>query len=314
MCKGVILIGYVYRYTDLNDNIIKYVGIVWSDNRTLSQRIREHELYDDWCKNKKWKIEYLYENINTRTDAEYIESHYISLYHTDKYYNIKKSGWGTSNFVPLRDNWQIYDLEKDLEYRKLIRENLELKNENSKLTQEISQLKLSLQNKEDAIYNMILQKRDDKTNEITNQNTNIEDTTLWWIKERSFKSRTVPKRKNSNEISSIRSENLFCSRKHDRYWSIPCKALLYIDGEKKEKICFDSIKECSDFLEIAPHYIKRSMENRISDTYLEWQGSYFLGIYYYKEKNLSTYPILIKFCGITPLTDLGKQNFIKKNK
>ena len=34
--------GVVYRYIDLNDNQIKYVGIVWSGNRTLKQRVEEH--------------------------------------------------------------------------------------------------------------------------------------------------------------------------------------------------------------------------------------------------------------------------------
>ena len=39
--------AYIYRYTDLVDNIIKYVGIVWSDNRSLEDRLYEHELRDD---------------------------------------------------------------------------------------------------------------------------------------------------------------------------------------------------------------------------------------------------------------------------
>ena len=50
--------AYVYRYTDLSDGIVKYVGVVWSENRTLSQRIREH-FNDKWCKGKKWKIEFI---------------------------------------------------------------------------------------------------------------------------------------------------------------------------------------------------------------------------------------------------------------
>lgn len=101
--------GYVYKYTDLNDNIIKYVGIVWSPNRTLKQRVNEHFKYDSWCKNKKWKIEYIEKNINTRTDAEYFEAHYVSLFHTDKWYNEKKSGWGISSYLPTREDWIIYD-------------------------------------------------------------------------------------------------------------------------------------------------------------------------------------------------------------
>lgn len=102
--------AYVYRYRDNINGIIKYVGIVWSENRTLTQRIYEHQQNDKWCKNGSFTIEYIEENINTRTDAEYFEAHYISLYETDKYFNEKKSGWGTSSFLPNReDDWEKYD-------------------------------------------------------------------------------------------------------------------------------------------------------------------------------------------------------------
>lgn len=102
--------AYVYRYIDNSDGIIKYVGIVWSEDRTLTQRIYEHQRNDDWCKNGDFTIEYIESNINTRTDAEYFEAHYISLYGTDKYFNEKKSGWGVSSFLPDRENdWKKYD-------------------------------------------------------------------------------------------------------------------------------------------------------------------------------------------------------------
>lgn len=108
----------VYRYTDLDDMIVKYVGIVWSNNRTLTQRVREHATYDDWCKNKRWLIEYIEEDIISRTDAEYYESHYISLFGTDKWFNQSKSGWGISNFLPKRNDWKVftgksYKIEKE---------------------------------------------------------------------------------------------------------------------------------------------------------------------------------------------------------
>lgn len=83
--------AYVYRYTDLSDGIIKYVGIVWSENRTLEQRIKEHRK-DKWYQGTQWKIEFISENIQSRTDAEYLESHFISLFGTDKYFNTKKEG------------------------------------------------------------------------------------------------------------------------------------------------------------------------------------------------------------------------------
>ena len=102
--------AYVYRYIDNLDGIIKYIGIVWSKDRTLTQRVYEHQRNDDWCKSGSFTIEYIEENINSRTDAEYFESHYISLYGTDKYYNDKKSGWGVSSFLPDRESeWKKYD-------------------------------------------------------------------------------------------------------------------------------------------------------------------------------------------------------------
>lgn len=111
--------GYVYRYIDPEDNIIKYVGIVYGETRTLQQRINEHKKYDNWCKNKKWIIEYIESDISTRTDAEYFESHYISLYRTDKWFNSSKSGWGISNFLPDKsDEWLIYDKNNNLKHKK----------------------------------------------------------------------------------------------------------------------------------------------------------------------------------------------------
>lgn len=122
--------AYIYRYIDMADNQIKYVGIVWGKTRTLQQRIREHSYFDAWCKSSKWLIEYYSSNITTRTDAEFYESHLISLYKTDKYYNKSKSGWGVSHFLPeIPENaWKIYtnnnllmplcDIEKIKSYKR----------------------------------------------------------------------------------------------------------------------------------------------------------------------------------------------------
>ena len=102
--------GFIYRYTDLNDEIIKYVGIIWAENRSLQQRINEHLKKDSWCWNVPYKVEYIEGNFS-RTDAEYIEAHYISLYETYKYYNRTKSNWGISNYIPYKeDKWKYYDV------------------------------------------------------------------------------------------------------------------------------------------------------------------------------------------------------------
>ena len=94
--------GYVYRYRDNTDGIIKYVGIVYGKTRTLAMRIYEHLLNDEWC-NDNFTIEYITEDIDNRSEAECFESHYISLYETDKYFNKAKSGWGINKYLPDRE-------------------------------------------------------------------------------------------------------------------------------------------------------------------------------------------------------------------
>lgn len=112
--------GYVYRYTDQKDGIIKYVGIVWSSKRDLINRIKEHYRCDKWCFDHNWKIEYI--NVNNRTDCEALESHFISLYRTDLYFNKRKSGWGTSNVYNLFD-WEWKEIKIDFQKSEITRKS-----------------------------------------------------------------------------------------------------------------------------------------------------------------------------------------------
>ena len=114
--------GYVYKYTDVEDNIVKYVGIVWSENRTLLQRVKEHQMYDEWCNGKEWEIEYL--EIDNKTDCEGLEGHFISLYSTSRWYNKGKVNWGISNIYSMI-NWDW----KKLDY---VPENIKIKKRNSR--------------------------------------------------------------------------------------------------------------------------------------------------------------------------------------
>lgn len=93
----------IYRYVDINDGVIKYVGIVFGNTRTLERRIKEHEK-DWWYPKGVWKIEYITEEIDSRSEAEAFESHYISLFHTEMYYNRAKAGWGVNKYLPDRTN------------------------------------------------------------------------------------------------------------------------------------------------------------------------------------------------------------------
>lgn len=93
--------GYVYKFTDLSDGIVKNIGIVYKEGRTLYQRVYEHFRDDEWCKGS-FRIEYI--TVNSRTDASAYESHYIALYQTYKYSNKDKSNWGLSECLLNRDD------------------------------------------------------------------------------------------------------------------------------------------------------------------------------------------------------------------
>ena len=106
--------GIVYRYTDLSDETIKYIGIVWSGNRTLKQRVAEHARDDEWCKQGAWRIEYLKRDIASRTDAEMLEAHYIAKYGTDEHFNTRKKGWGTSDILDDKeDKWELFSTDEE---------------------------------------------------------------------------------------------------------------------------------------------------------------------------------------------------------
>jgi hypothetical protein len=85
-----IKMAKIYRYIDMRDNFIKYVGIVYGENRTLEQRHKEHLKKDIWC-DENFKVQYLDVPINSRSEAEALEAHFISLYQTGSWYNKSKS-------------------------------------------------------------------------------------------------------------------------------------------------------------------------------------------------------------------------------
>ena len=95
---------YVYRYIDIFTGEIKYIGIVYDGS--LSGRIKGHK-NDFWANDSKWKIQYF--QVDTRSEAEAIESHLIALYKTYRFYNTAKSTWGINSYLPnFDDKWIDY--------------------------------------------------------------------------------------------------------------------------------------------------------------------------------------------------------------
>jgi hypothetical protein len=97
----------VYRYIDINDNIVKYIGIV--NQGTLPNRHKTHQR-EDWYKEGTYLCQYI--QLNNQSETEALESHLITYYGTDQYYNKAKAGWGLNSFIqtPNEEEW------KDLEY------------------------------------------------------------------------------------------------------------------------------------------------------------------------------------------------------
>jgi len=98
----------VYRYIDITDGIIKYVGVVHKGD--LRKRLCVHSSRDKWKLKGVWKIQYI--QLRNRSEVEAYESHLISLYGTDKYYNKSKKGWGVNRFLPdVEAQWKDYEEE-----------------------------------------------------------------------------------------------------------------------------------------------------------------------------------------------------------
>lgn len=86
--------GKVYRYVDLQDFSVKYVGIVYDSDR-IKRRIEEH--IKDFDERKTYRVDILDLECE-RIDLEYLEAHFISLYNAE--YNKRKRNYGVSVFIP----------------------------------------------------------------------------------------------------------------------------------------------------------------------------------------------------------------------
>lgn len=100
-CRLSELNNVVYRYVDMDNDSIAYVGIV--TNSSLPTRHKAHE-GEEWYKGGNFLCEYI--EVNTKSEAEAIESHLISLYNPT--YNKAKVGWGLISFLPTEFDWKPF--------------------------------------------------------------------------------------------------------------------------------------------------------------------------------------------------------------
>lgn len=87
---------YVYKYTDVDNDKVIYVG----RTTDLSGRFLQHAK-EPWTKENNFRCEYI--EVNNRTESEALEGHFIELYGTSKDRggrNTKKAGWGLMSFAP----------------------------------------------------------------------------------------------------------------------------------------------------------------------------------------------------------------------
>lgn len=90
----------VYRYTNINNGKIEYVGIVTYGS--LPNRHKTH-CREEWYKNGTFLFEYI--EVATKSEAEAIESHLISLYDSEFLHNKSKVGWGLNSYLPNEYEW-----------------------------------------------------------------------------------------------------------------------------------------------------------------------------------------------------------------
>lgn len=100
---------YVYKYTDLKDNQVKYIGIIKKDSN-FPARFYQHKR-DWWHAEGEWSISYI--EVATQTDAEMLEAHLIEFYNTTKFYNRAKAGWGLSSYLPDADTLEWIPVQNE---------------------------------------------------------------------------------------------------------------------------------------------------------------------------------------------------------
>ena len=95
---------YIYKYVNKETDDVEYVGIIKADSN-FPRRFDQHKS-DSWYKPNKYTI--YYSAVESQTDAEALEGHFISLYESYKFHNKAKDKWGICSFAP-EVSWEEYE-------------------------------------------------------------------------------------------------------------------------------------------------------------------------------------------------------------
>lgn len=96
--------AYIYRYVNKKNGITEYVGIITKESN-FPRRFEQHKR-DPWYEFGKYDIYYAV--VESQTDAEALEGHFIAEYESYDYHNKAKINWGKCSFAP-NVKWEKYD-------------------------------------------------------------------------------------------------------------------------------------------------------------------------------------------------------------
>lgn len=272
--------GYIYRLRDLSDGIIKYVGIIWSNDRSLQKGLSDH-YHDEWYKDKIWEIEFIDKDFKNRHDAEIIKTHYILLLGTNRYYNKWMANNVSDTFVA-NHRW-IY-------FKILDGTAINYMREHQKETYENWNLKIN------------------RLGRYVNPHC------YRWVKENTFKHMPNLTKNPVNRLVKGRNKFFYEKNLYGKV-ALPCKAIIYRFGKKVAYRCFNSISECMAYCGLTYKQIIDSMLLRCNRVFFYYDSGIcgnMSSVVTSIGDNIYNHDICIRFCSITPLKQSLESKYMKE--
>ena len=141
---------YVYKYVNRESNDVEYVGIS-KTQEGFYKRIADHKR-DKWYTENKYDVYYF--EVDSQTDAESLEGHFIALYRSYEFHNKAKARWGKCSFAPSVE-WIKYEGEYNISSRRALDKRVkELQGEVFSLDCDLLQINKSIKETIDAISDL----------------------------------------------------------------------------------------------------------------------------------------------------------------